>query len=332
MSIAVTDFMVRLAETLKKEKDVTDSTAECYIRHLIHLNDKKPFKNLSFLLTPTTIMSKIGEQTELSTRKNYVSTVTSVLSMYENPRYKKAYKTYSEILKGIQGELAEKRGDTMNKTEKEEKNWIEWDDVLKKRDELQDMVAPLTKSKLITAEQYDTLMAYLILCIYTYVPPRRNLDYQEMWVVKSWKDTMPAERNYLDLDKFRFIFNRYKTAKSSGTQIIDIPADSPLRSAIMLYLRHHPAPKLTKAKTDFRFLVKHDGTPMQTVNSMTRLLNKVFGRRVGSSMLRHSYLSSKYGKVMEEMKEDAAMMAHDGPTQQTYIRGGGPMLDVIELI
>jgi integrase len=153
-----------------------------------------------------------------------------------------------------------------------------------------------------------------------------------MWVVKSWKDTMPAERNYLDLDKFRFIFNRYKTAKSSGTQIIDIPADSPLRSAIMLYIRHHPVPKLTKAKTEFRFLVKHDGTPMQTVNSMTRLLNKVFGRRIGSSMLRHSYLSSKYGKVMEEMKEDAAMMAHDGPTQQTYIRGGGPFLDVIELV
>jgi hypothetical protein len=325
--------MVQLAETLKQQKDVTDSTADCYIRTLIQLNDKKPFKNLVFLLEPAAVMAKLGSYAN-STRKNIVATITSVLSMAKGPRYKKAYRTYSETLKALQAELDEKRGDTMEKTEKETKNWIEWDDVLKKRNELQDVAMALSKVAHITADQHDQLVAYLLLCLYTYVPPRRNMDYQEMWVVKKWSEGMPTERNYLDLDQYRFIFNRYKTAKSSGTQVIDIPAENPLRSAIMLYLRHHPTVKQSrKNANDYRFLVKYDGTPMTSVNSITRVLNKVFGRRIGSSMLRHSYLSSKYGKVMEEMKEDAAAMAHDGATQQTYIRGSGtPFLDVIELV
>ena len=48
-------------------------------------------------------------------------------------------------------------------------------------------------------------------------------------------------------------------------------------------------------------------------------------------MLRHSYLSKKYGSVMEDMKEDADLMAHGMDVQKTYIRGGGaPTLEVIE--
>jgi integrase len=59
---------------------------------------------------------------------------------------------------------------------------------------------------------------------------------------------------------------------------------------------------------------------MTTVNVITRILNKLFGKNIGSSMLRHSYLSKKYGKVLEEMAEDADLMAHDDSTQKTYIR------------
>lgn len=325
MAFVVTDQMVQLAKDLQEKRNVTESSADAYIRTLVLLNEKKPFKNLSFLKDVDKTIGKLSDYA-LSTRKNIVATITSVLSLYQQPAYKKAYRLYSEKLKEMAAALEEKRGDTMEKTDKEKENWVSWEDVVKTRDALAAECATFSKSKSITMAQYEKLLAYLILCLYSYLPPRRNMDYQEMWVVRQWTDKMPTDRNYLDLHSQQFIFNRYKTAKSSGQQRIDIPDtdDAPLKDAIVAYLRHNPHYKASRNKsTEFRFLSKADGTPLTTVNAITRILNRLFGKRVGSSMLRHSYLSQKYGKVMEEMKEDAAAMAHDGNTQKTYIRGGG---------
>jgi hypothetical protein len=66
--------------------------------------------------------------------------------------------------------------------------------------------------------------------------------------------------------------------------------------------------------------VYYDGKPLSQVNAITRILNKTFGKKVGSSMLRHIYLSSKYGKVVDEMKEDANAMSHSVDMQKDYIK------------
>ena len=55
-------------------------------------------------------------------------------------------------------------------------------------------------------------------------------------------------------------------------------------------------------------------------NGITRILNKIFNKKIGSSMLRHIYLSGKYGNVLEEQKEDAKMMGHNVMTQKDYIK------------
>jgi hypothetical protein len=331
MSFVVTDYMLKLAKDLQEKKNTTESTADTYIRTLVQLNDKQPFKSLLFLKKTDTILDKMKDYA-LSSRKNMIATIASVLSLYNQPGYKKTYQFWSDKLKEMHAEMDEKRGDTMEKTDKETTNWVEWEDVEKKRDELKVEVAKFATQKAVTMKQYDTLLAYLILCLYTYVPPRRNQDYQEMWVVRDWKESMPKDRNYLDLHGQQFIFNKYKTAKSSGEQRVEIP-DNDLRDAIVMYLKHNPHYRASKNKSnEYRFLCKADGTPLTVVNAITRILNKVFGRSVGSSMLRHSYLSKKYGSVMEDMKEDADMMAHGMDVQKTYIRGGAaaPALDIIE--
>jgi integrase len=114
----------------------------------------------------------------------------------------------------------------------------------------------------------------------------------------------------------RFIFNKYKTAKKWGEQIESVP--EPLQKTLQVFFAHHPLAK-TKSK-EFKLLVKHDGSPLNTVNSITRILNRIFGKKVGASMLRHSYLSSKYGNVLEEMKEDAEAMGHTVAEQKNYVK------------
>jgi hypothetical protein len=69
------------------------------------------------------------------------------------------------------------------------------------------------------------------------------------------------------------------------------------------------------------FLVYDDGKPLDKINSITRVLNGIFHKRIGASMLRHIYLSSKYGNQLQEMKNDANVMGHSVDTAiNSYIK------------
>ena len=67
------------------------------------------------------------------------------------------------------------------------------------------------------------------------------------------------------------------------------------------------------------FLVYKDGEPLHQLNSITRIINSVLGKGVGSSALRHIYLTHKYGDVEKEQQKDAAAMAHSVGQQKEYI-------------
>jgi len=93
-------------------------------------------------------------------------------------------------------------------------------------------------------------------------------------------------------------------------------------SVINKYFKFHPLLKGKKinTKTNIDFLVNYDGSPLPSPNGITRILNKIFGKRISSSMLRHIYLSSLYGDTLEKMKETADKMGHSIETQKEYIK------------
>jgi integrase len=141
-----------------------------------------------------------------------------------------------------------------------------------------------------------------------------------MYVVLNEPDD--ATKNYYVLGEQKFVFNKYKTSKTYGKQVVNVPnnPDAPLADTLAIFLKHHPLNKgkITK-KTEFRMLVKQDGSPINSVNSITRILNRIFGKKIGSSMLRHSYLTSKYGDQKDEMTEDSKAMGHSISQQRDYI-------------
>jgi hypothetical protein len=61
---------------------------------------------------------------------------------------------------------------------------------------------------------------------------------------------------------------------------------------------------------------------LNKINSITRILNKLFNpKKVGSSMLRHIYLTEKYGDKLNELEDDAeAMGTSTNMAQSTYIK------------
>jgi hypothetical protein len=94
-----------------------------------------------------------------------------------------------------------------------------------------------------------------------------------------------------------------------------------LKSVITLYLKHHPLlwEGRKQKKEAVPFLVYKDGEPLHQLNSITRIINSVLGKGVGSSALRHIYLTHKYGDVEKEQQKDAAAMAHSVGQQKEYI-------------
>ena len=316
--------MLHLAEQLQRGRELEESTTSAYLRILYTLNGDKSFKNMAFLKNFDVIQNKMNDLAE-STQKTYYAAITSTLSLIKDTAaYKKTYAHWHE--KMMAAAKADREKDTSEKSEKEEKNWIEWSQVLKIKTDLQKKVAEFANNKLITAPQYDLILQLMVLSLYTDVPPRRNQDYQHMYVVKKWTEKEPTDRNYLDYDGHQFVFNVYKTAKTHGQQKVAIPDD--LMIVVQHYLKQHPNHKgAKKFAPSFAFLVTSDGSALSAVNAITRILNRVFDKKVAASMLRHIYLSNKYD--VKEMKQDADAMGHSMAEQRSYLKTGDPKPELI---
>ena len=317
----ISPFMETLATTMKSD-NLAESSADHYMKCLYTLNGKAPFTTLAFLKNKDTIEGVIKDYSE-STKRNYYSAILASLKhLKDKASYKKTY-AYNA---GVMAEKTKEHRDTKDdqkKSDRQKENWIDWTEVSKKASDMRTDMATYAGKKNITNQDYDKLLQNVILSLYVYIPPRRNQDFLDMYVVRKWTEDMPKDKNYLDLGNKQFIFNVFKTAKKHGQQKEAIPdtAEAPLMDTLNTYIKHHPGLKGNKSKTVVaKFLVNADGTPITAVNAITRILNRIFGKKVGSSMLRHIYLSHKYGDKLEEMKEDADKMAHSMSQQKEYIK------------
>jgi len=302
-----------------KNKGLADSSIKLYLRNLEKLNDNQPLKNLNFLKNVGDITAKLERYKE-NTKRGYLISICSVLSLDKGTKPKaKLYDDYFQLMMNKNKELkAEEK--TNEKSDAQNKNWMDWKEVEEKFNALEDKVNSFKGQKELNEHQYNTLLQYIILSLYVLFPPRRN-EYQKMMIVKSASETSPTTTNYLDLDHHRMIMNVYKTSKKEGQAILELP--EAFKPILAVYLKHHPllkGKKITKALPPTPFLVYYNGEQLDKVNSITRILNKIFGRKVGSSMLRHIYLSNKYGDVQEEQKKDAEAMGHSTAQQKDYIK------------
>ena len=79
---------------------------------------------------------------------------------------------------------------------------------------------------------------------------------------------------------------------------------------ISLYLSNHPEKgKLKNKNYNVHFLKSFYNEDIIKSQDITRILNTVFGKSIGSSMLRNMYLSNKYSGIVEELKKDTKNMA-----------------------
>lgn len=311
MSKSKIDFFESV-KTVLKDKQLSDGSINLYLRNLKKLNDDKVFNNLTFLKKPNDVLDKIKDLKD-NTQRQYLISIVSTLKALGD-KYKPLYKKYYKLMINLHNKIKEKPTEELTETQK--KNWINWNDVLVLYKEMGENLK-LNKIKL-TEEQYANLLNFVLLSLYVLIPPRRNLDWQLM-IITFNEDMSNNKFNYLDYKNKKFIFNNFKTAKKDGQLIMNIPDE--LMKILDIYIKYHPLNKnMKKQPHNIPLLIDYKGHSFTKINDITRMLNKIFNKKVGASMLRHSYLSSKYGNLLKEQEKDAKAMSHNLMTQKDYIK------------
>jgi len=297
-----------------RNKNITESSLKLYISNLKRLNGGVEPKNLNFLKNVDAILEKIKDY-KPNTRRSYIISIVTLLK--HEPKMKKLYDAYYKILMEYNTEL--KTNNTKSETQKE--NWISQEEVNKIYKDIEDEIKPKLTKKKLSFEEWNELQRYMVLSLYTLQPPRRNLDYQYMIVVNKYDpERIDKKYNYLDIEGKKFHFNNYKTKGTYQTQSTDVSPE--LFEVIQQYLKYHPLKNHLKKKYNFiPLLVDFDGVPFESKNSITRILNKIFKKNIGSSMLRNIYLTDRFGDKVQELQDTAHDMGTSSSTiQNNYIK------------
>ena len=179
-----------------------------------------------------------------------------------------------------------KEMDKQEKSDTQEESWVNSNKVKEVYDELKKTAELLYKKKTLSTSDMQQIQNYIIVSLLggIYIPPRRSKDFVD-FKINSINKTAD---NFLEKNKL--IFNSYKTAKTYGQQIVDIPIQ--LKNILQKWIKINP--------TDY-LLFDSNMNALSSVK-LNQRLNKIFEKKVGVNQLRHTFLTDKYKKTSQESK------------------------------
>ena len=298
----------RLLTNLSKTR--SKATVDQYISVLERLQPDKVIRSLAPYRTKE-MLDYIKNNYAITTQKTLYATLISLFKANGRDVDKRAVKRYTKHFEEALKEVA--KVEKNRRSAKQRDAWIDWKDIISVRDMLEKRA--LSSDDLMEAQDW------LLLSLYTGIAPRRVKDYQLMWVVDNKSQTGDKDKNYYVRSDKEFIFNNYKTKKIYGETIVDLKDCPYMLTVLDYYIDAYPDD--LKAKDGFPLLLQpRTMKAIKNANWIPRRLNKLLNKKVSVSMLRHIYLTDKYGADIDIMKQrslDAQKMGHCLSQQQDYI-------------
>jgi integrase len=193
----------------------------------------------------------------------------------------------------------------MEKSDSQSENWVSKIEILNLYNQhKQDALSCYKKSKL-NMSDLQTIQNYIILSLLggMFIAPRRSLDYTEFKI----KNINKEDDNYLE--KHELIFNRYKTAKFYNEQRVAISKE--LLSILKKWIK-------TNNVSEY-LLFDSNGQKLTSVK-LNQRLNKIFQKNCSINILRHVYLTDRFGDEIERSKKMLAV-AEDMGTSSAQVIG-----------
>lgn len=215
-------------------------------------------------------------------------------------------KDYRELMLEDIKEYNKEEGKQVKST-KQIENWVEKDDIEGLYNYLEKMSNTIYKKKEMNNNDLQIIQQYIILSVLggVYIPPRRSKDFVNFKIRNIDKDS----DNYMDKNKF--VFNSYKTAKTYGKQEIEIP--NKLKSIINKWIKFNPN----------EYLLFDSNNNKLTNVKLNQRLNKLFGKKAGVNQMRKTYLSDKYSDMIDkqnELNNDMKDMGSSNLQEKIYIK------------
>lgn len=253
------------------------------------------------------IVKTLGEKMSPMIRKTKISGLIVILDdkdIEHDDDRKDALEYYRKVM-ASDADIVSKREEEQELTDTQKDNVISQGEVMKIYNQVKSQATPLLKLEKLNKTQFQLLQTYVLLSLYTLIPPRRSTDYTA-FKIRNFDDSQASKDNYMtNFNKNKkkgfssFVFNTYKNSTRIGRQIIEIPKT--LERVIDVWKQFN--------KSDW-LLVNSVGNPV----SQTKIvywLNEIFGKNISSSLLRHIFLTSKYSNVnLKELKNDTEMMGN----------------------
>jgi hypothetical protein len=174
------------------------------------------------------------------------------------------------------------------KSETQKENWVTTDEVKTIYENLKKNADMLYKKKSFSASELQQIQNFIILSLLggIFIPPRRSLDF----VSFKHNNIDKTKDNYLE--KSKMVFNTYKTAKTYGQQVVDIPIQ--LKNILTKWNKINP--------TDY-LLFDTNGNKLNSVK-LNQRLNAIFdGKKISVNQMRHTFLTGKYAETSKKQKQ-----------------------------
>jgi hypothetical protein len=282
-------------EKLFESKNLAPATFQKYNSGLKKLNDGNEIVNINFLKDYDCIIDQIDSYSLNGKRNILIAVVSAIRSLkIQSKPWREVLNKYLELLNTLNSELSVQN----EKNDKVSDAWLTEDVINDKMNELILASKRLSRKKILTKGEYTTIVSTVILGLYTMLPPRRESAYMDLLISDQ---SIPSENTISIKDK-SFTFNKYKTVKTYGEQVVKIP--NKLMSLIKIYLKFHPTKDGVSTAPLF---IKYNGLK-ETKSFILKILSKLFGKSVGSASFRRMYITNKYDKIFTEMDKDAEEM------------------------
>ena len=181
---------------------ISDSSKVNYINHIKKIKQLCGVDILlhDIFINPDIYLIKMSSQvTSNNSLQTYISTILTCMKCSgTKEKHKDSYSKWTTKLSELSKKIQEKV-DTNIPNEKQVDNYVEWKDIVKARTQLN----PLSDE-------------YLLLCLYTLIPPRRVQEYSDIRVYTNPKYTPKLDHNHIHIfsneheSPYMFL-NKYKT-------------------------------------------------------------------------------------------------------------------------
>jgi len=254
-----------------------------------------------FLMDQETLIRALNTIENISTRKCTLNAVMKILKIC----YSKEFPKYNEIFRTLATEhndqyLMSKAKKELISSEKIDQIYQEYHNKVKDFDHHTDL----------GQRNRSLFLRYLLVSLYKFLPPLRGQDYFSSNLVDTSSSPLTFDQlieiiptNFYDLHTKKLVIKEYKTVKTHGIRVIDVP--SPLDDILLKWSMIN--------NTDY--LIPTTKNTRMTTSSFRDLLTRTMG--VSVDVLRQSYITEKVSKMTPaEAKHTAKIMGHTLSAQQ----------------